>query len=175
MNKENNKAGFAFDRVRLVVIVLVCLTAVIVLAGQMSYGNDPQSQISLANLNKRATYLQTISDPVQRDQMCVGLSAMGRELDRELPKDTRVFITDMLGPTNVGSLGYYYFMRNYLFPRQVDISLDGKGTFLIDGCHGIPCDSPDVLRSNGYDLMASFKDNQPRFVPLTAKVEPKSQ
>lgn len=122
--------------------------------------NSPQSQISLSNLDQRVPILEQTTNWIQRDEMCVGLSALGRKLDAALAPDARVFMTGMLGPTNSGSLGYYYFLRNYLFPRHLEISLDGKATNTMDGFIGVPCDSPAILKSNGYDVVILFSNGQ---------------
>jgi hypothetical protein len=97
----------------------------------------------------------------------VGLSALGRQLDQVLNPNARVFVADMLGPTNASSTGYYYFLKNYLFPREVAISLDGKATSTATGFMGIPGDSPEIIKSNGFDVVVRFGDNGPQVIPLT--------
>ena len=126
-------------------------------------------ELSLAYLDDRATKLEAITNWIERDSHCIGLSAMGREFDAGLSPDARVFVAGMLGPTNLPKVGYYYFLKNYLFPRHVEVSLDGKAYSDGDGFHGIPSDSPDVVRSNGFDVMIEFNDNRPRVIPLTPK------
>jgi len=158
------------------VTLLVSAVAGGLVAAQFSSAQDPHSQISLSNLNQRASVLEQITNWVQRDELCVPLAAMSRQLDAMLAPDARVFMSGMLGPTNSASAGYYYFLRNYLFPRHVEISLDGKATYTIDGFVGVPCDSPDLLRSNGYDVMIQFSDGRIRqLIPLTPKGVPRSQ
>ncbi len=143
---------------------------------QLKLGNNPgpnywvnHLDLSLTYLDDRADQLEPITNWIERDSHCIGLAAMGREFDAGLSPDARVFVTGMLGPTNLPKAGNYYFMKNYLFPRDVEISLDGKAFGGEDGFHGIPCDSPDVLRSNGFDVMIEFNDNRPRVIPLTPK------
>jgi hypothetical protein len=126
---------------------------------------------TLSGLSQRADMLRTITDPIKRDEQCVKLCAKGRQLDKSLAPDARIFISDMLGKTNVSNLACYYFFRNYLFPRDVEISL---GTNLFDtgsGFIGTPCDSPDVLRTNGFDLLISYSHS--RLIVLTPKGAPK--
>ncbi|HSY43720.1 MAG TPA: hypothetical protein VK811_07395 [Candidatus Acidoferrum sp.] len=160
----------------LIVTVLVGIFAAGLVIAQFYDAQDPRSQVSLSNLSDLIPRLQETTNPIERDgRYGIGLSAMGRELDGQLPPDTRIFITGMVG-TNCTSLGYYYFLRNYLFPRDVEISLDGHATFYRENwVIGVPCDSPEVLRSNGFDLMIGFPNNNPQFVALTPKVMPKSQ
>jgi hypothetical protein len=158
-----------------VVILLVGIVAFGLVAVQFSWANDPTNQLSLSNLSYRASKLETITNWIERDSYCVGLSAMGREFDAALAPDARVFVAGMLGPTNAPKTGYFFFLKNYLFPRDVEISLDSKAVNGPTGFNGIPCDSPDVLRSNGFDVMIDFTDNRPRVVPLTPKGEPRSE
>lgn len=149
-------------------VLLVAGVAFGLLLAQFSWADDPGNQLSLSNLDQRVPFLESITNWVQRDRACVPLSAMGRELDAALAPDARVFVTGMLGPTNMSKTGYYYFLKNYLFPRDVEISLDGKSVSTAKGFRGVPCDSADVLRSNGFDVMINF-DNGPKLTPLTAK------
>lgn len=158
----------AFDWRAPLVTLLVSAVACGLVAGQFSSAQDPQNQSSLSNLNQRVPFLEQITNAIERDRYCVPLSAMGRQLDAALAPNAKVFMTDMLGPTNAPSLGYYYFLRNYLFPRHVQISLDGNAIGTRHGFTGVPCDSPDVLRSNGYDVMIEFSDGQMKgVIPLT--------
>jgi hypothetical protein len=158
----------SFDWQAILVTLLVSALAFGLVSAQFSYASNPQSQTSLSNLSQRADQLEQITNLIERDGHCVGLSALGRQLDAAIAPDAKVFMTGMLGPTNSGAAGYYYFLRNYLFPRHVQISLDGKATYGEDGFSGVPCDSPDILRSNGYDVMILFSDGQLRnVIPLT--------
>jgi hypothetical protein len=159
-------------------IIFVTLLTGIVAAGlvamQFHYAQDPTSQLALVNLDKRADMLQEVTDPVQRDRMCIPLSAYGRALDRALPKDARVFVMGIVGKTNGGSMGYYYFLKNYLFPRDVEISL--SDVFYHEGwVVGVPCNSTEVLKTNGFDLAIRSVNNQMQLIPLTPKGVPKSK
>jgi hypothetical protein len=171
---EGDKAGSTFDKPRLIITILAGLVAAGLVVAQFSYANDPSNQISLSNLDRRVQVLSTISDPVQRDEHCIPLSAYARQLDAILQPDARVFMTGMVGESNAPSLGYYYFLRNYLFPRDVEISLS-NGYFGKTGYYAPACDSPDILKSNGFDLMIRYSNNQMQLVPLTAKGVPKAQ
>jgi hypothetical protein len=133
---------------------------------------DPMAGInpnSVGGLAKRIPLLQSASDPVQRDSYCIPLSAYGRALDRALPPDARVFMGGMIGPTNGGHLGYYYFLRNQLFPRKVDISLDGHAVFKEGEFDGVPCDSPEELQKHGFDLLIAQGQNGMQLIPLSQK------
>ena len=128
--------------------------------------------MNLPNLDKRAAMLRQVSDPIQRDNMCIGLSASARRLDAVLPPHARIYMTGMLGPTNQGSLGWYYFMRNYLYPRDLEIYV-GQGSFTRNGFTGQEADSAEMLKTNGFDLAIVFQNNQIQLVPLTTNGVPK--
>lgn len=150
------------------VTLLVGVVAFGLVAAQFSNAQDPRDQSSLSILNQRASFLEQVTNLIQRDQYCVPLSALGRSLDAAIAPDAKVFMSGMLGKTNAPALGYYYFLRNYLFPRHVQISLDGQATNIDGAFFGVPCDSPEILKSNGYDIMIQFSDGQiQRVIPLT--------
>lgn len=154
--------------------LLVAALAFGLLMAQFSWAKDPNSELSLANLDNRADLLEPITNWIEREHYCIGLAYTARLLDSRLDPDARVFVSGMLGPTNLPKAGYYYFFKNYLFPRDVEISLDGKAISENDGFHGVPCDSPDVLRSNGFDLLIDF-DHNGQLIPLTPKGVPRSE
>jgi hypothetical protein len=157
------------------VVLLTGIVAFGLVVIQFSWANDPSNQLSLSNLDQRVRFLESITNWVQRDSYCVPLSAFSRELDVRLAPDARIFVAGMLGPTNFSKTGYYYSLKNYLFPRHVEISLDGRAVIGNDAFYGVPCDSPDVLRSNGFDLMIQFTDNGPNLIPLTPKGVPRTE
>jgi hypothetical protein len=155
----------------IVFTVLTVIFAAGLVYAQIPASNDPASQISLANLNQRAAMLRETSDPVRRDSVCMPLSALGRQLDNALQPGVKVYLTGMLGTTNAPALGYYYFLRNYLFPRDVEISL-GPVVFHDSGFEGVAADSPGILKSNGFDIVIGFPNNQIQVLPLTDKGVP---
>ena len=123
-------------------------------------------------LDKRADMLSEVTDPIKRDSLCIPLSAYGRALDKSLDKDARVFFSGLIGPTNAGKGGYYYFLQNYLFPREVVWSLGTNAVFHCDYFGGTDCDSPAVLQTNGFDLMIRIGDSGIQLIPLTQKGVP---
>ena len=155
----------------LVVTLLAAITAACLAWPQIFPGPDQANAMTLPNLDKRAAMLRQTGDPVRRDSVCIGLSAMGRQLDAALQPDARVYLAGMLGPSNTPALGYYYFLRNYLFPRDVEISL-GPAIFSDKEFDGTNCESADILRTNGFDIVLAFPDNQLRVLPLTPKGVP---
>jgi hypothetical protein len=175
LNAANPKVRHSFDFVSLVVTLLVCSVAAILLAGQYYLSRDPDDQLGIWMLYNRGKMMSKISEPAERDMHCVPLAATARHFDEMLPKNARVFISGMLGPTNAPNLGYYFFFRNYLFPRQVDISLDGQVKDTKNGYAGVPCDSPWVLQSKGYDLLIVIENNRMQLVPLTTNGVPNQE
>jgi hypothetical protein len=159
----------SFDIPTIIVTVCIGILAVCLLWPQVFPNPDQSEQLNLPNLAKRADMLRQTTDPIQRDRMCMGLSYEGRALDHMLQPDARVYLAGMLGPTNVGGLGYYYFLRNYLFPRDLEISL-GKVKFMDNaGFYGTDATSADELKSNGFDIVIGFPNNQFQVLPLTPK------
>lgn len=155
--------------------LLVGVVAVGLVVLQFYWADNPENELSLTNLDRRVPVLESMTNWVDRDSHCIPLSAFARNLDARLAPDARIFVSGMLGPTNLPKAGYYYFLKNYLFPREVDISLDGKSFSGSDGFYGVPCESPEVVQSNGFDLMIEFTDNRPNLIPLTPKGELRSE
>ncbi|MGA3284858.1 MAG: hypothetical protein ABSD57_10435 [Verrucomicrobiota bacterium] len=158
----------------ILVTVLIGVMAIWLALPQVFPGSEQQAnEITLPNLNRRASELEQITNLVQRDSYCVPLSAYGRALDLALPPDARVFFSGMVGETNGPKLGYYYFLRNYLFPREVAVSLGDKAIFHEGWFAGTPCDSPAELETNGFDLLVRYGANGFALVPLTQNGVPK--
>ncbi len=108
-----------------------------------------------------------IAHPVTRDGY--PSIAFFRDLDTKLPPNARVFFSGIIGEENLRHIHYYYFARTYLFPRDVEISLDHRADFR-EWFAGVDCNSPDELRTNGYDVMLSVeKDGKVTVLPLTEK------
>ena len=104
--------------------------------------------------------------PETRDSL--GSVAFYRKLDQQLPPDARIFFSGMVGTNN--RLFPYYYARTFLFPREVEISLDHQADFQVEGFEGMDCASPEQLRTNGYDLMLRVgTDHNVATFPLTEK------
>jgi len=135
-------------------------------------GPGQANERTLPGLDRRASRLRQITDPVQRDLQCYEITAFGRELDRSLAPDAHVFISGLLGKDNYLKIHWYWFLRNYLFPREVEISLDRKPIFHEWWYEGVPSKSPDELRANGFDLLLvipATNTNKLSLIPLTRK------
>jgi hypothetical protein len=165
-------AGKKISLPELFVTLSVSLAALGLVGSQFLANLNPDSQVSFTMLNQRASILSKIADPIKRDSYCIPLSAYGRSLDRALDKDARVFFSGMVGKTNGGKGGYYFFLSNYLFPRDVDLSLGTNAIFHQEHFEGVDCTSPDVLRSNGYDLMLRCEGSGIQLIPLTQRGVP---
>jgi hypothetical protein len=156
------------------VTLLIGTTAVCLAWTQIFPGSGRDNKETLPNLDRRVAMLRRVDDPIRRDSFNGGFSAFARQLDRTLPKDARIFLSGMLGKNNASQVGYYFVLRNYLFPRTVAISLDEKPVLQEGWFEGIPCDSPGELRTNGFDLLLIFSTNNTlRVVRLTQKGVPK--
>ena len=73
-------------------------------------------------------------------------------MDLALPKDARIFIVDMTGPTNYYKIGYYFYMTHYLFPREIGTSLDHITRVTKDGFLGKTSESDQEILSNGFEV-----------------------
>ena len=97
----------------------------------------------------QAEQLAKIPSYVERNQPATGL---GPTLDLALPKNARVFISDMTGPTNYSKIGYYYFTTYYLFPREIGVSTDQPTRITKDGFPGKTSESNQEIRAMGFDV-----------------------
>ena len=132
-------------------VVLVALAAI-----YETFLADPQKtgQGMYSQFQQRATMLGNETDPIKRDSVCIPLSAFGRSVDAQIPTNARVFLAGMLGKENAGRLGYYYFLSDYLFPREVAISLGQPPVYNLAGvAEGRNPTNLDELSQAGYDLV----------------------
>jgi hypothetical protein len=96
-----------------------------------------------------------ISDIVKRDRIILA-SGFCRYVDLVLPKDARVFMPDMTGPTNYDKITYYYYVTYYLFPREVGVSVDQPTRLTKDGFLGRTAESDQEILTNGYNATVNF-------------------
>lgn len=156
-NRPNNLAvsgriGFLawVERIAMAGVVLVTVAAIFSTFFSNS-GNDQGPVIS--QLADRANALARESNPIRRDAMCIPLSAFCRSIAAQIPTNSNVFLLGMLGPENSGSLGYYYFLNNYLYPRKVGISIGQPPKFTGHGVEGRnPTNTEELVRA-GYDVV----------------------
>jgi hypothetical protein len=104
----------------------------------------------------RGGQLAAISDISERDGRIFSASGADRHIDLVLPKDARIFMTDMIGPTNYSRILYYYFTTYYLFPREVGTSLDHITRLTEDGFLGKTSESDEEILTNGFDVRMDF-------------------
>jgi hypothetical protein len=104
----------------------------------------------------RGEQLAVISDISERDSQITSASGRNRHIDLVLPKDARIFMTDMIGPTNYGKIGQYFWTTYYLFPREVGTSLDHITRLTKDGFLGKTSESDQEILSNGFDVRMDF-------------------
>ncbi|HEY1660809.1 MAG TPA: hypothetical protein VGI03_00170 [Verrucomicrobiae bacterium] len=166
MVPPNNPIDPVSKKLTLLMTILVGAMAAVLVIAQSGYTRF-NSELSMFLLSEHADKLRQISDPIERDKYSNDYNSEARGLDKILAPDARVFCSDMLGPTNSPKLGYYFIIRNYLFPRDVEISLGTNLIYRESGFEGTPCDSPAVLRTNGFDFLINY-DRQ-ELLPLTAK------
>ena len=93
-----------------------------------------------------------ISNIVARSLKCIPASGVGWYYDLVLPKDVRVFMTDMTGPTNQNRIGYYYYFTYYLFPREIGVSVDQPTRMAYNGFQGRTSESDQEILAHGFDV-----------------------
>ncbi len=123
------------------------------LAAGVAFILTPQQLRFFQALERHRTDI--LAKPETRDFL-IG-AAYFRDLDRRLPPEAKIFFSGVIGPND--RLYPYFFARTFLFPHEVEISLDHKADYLVDGFRGVDCFSPDQLRSNGYDLQMKLDSN----------------
>jgi hypothetical protein len=69
-----------------------------------------------------------------------------------LPKDVRIFMTDMTGPANFNRVGYYFYATFYLFPREIGVSLDQPTRMAYNEFTGRTSESDEEIFTNGFDV-----------------------
>jgi hypothetical protein len=151
------------------VTVLLGALSVGLLWPQLGRGREPGREPTLRQLDRRVTLLARTPDPVERDRLGSPWAASARALDRVLAPQARVFLSGIVGRDNGYRLGVYYFLRNYLFPRRVEISLDGKAVFHESWFEGVESESPEALRAQGFDVLLRLPTagSELAIVPLT--------
>jgi hypothetical protein len=155
-----------------VVTAAVGLVALGLVVAQMRASSNSGDRPTLSMLDQRVAMLKKVKDPIKRDSLCVPLSAYGRALDKAIAKDANVFFAGLVGKTNGGKLGYYYFLQNFLFPRRLELSFGTNATFHCEYFDGVDCESADQLRTNGFDLLIKYGAQGLQLVPLTDKGVP---
>jgi hypothetical protein len=141
------------------------LAVTVLLAVGVASTVTPNQLSFLRALERHRT--EILANPRTRDFL-TGPAAF-REMDRQLPPDAKIFFCGVIGTNK--SLYPYFFARTFLFPHEMEISLDHKAEYQVDGFRGIDCFSPEQLLTNGYDLMMTFKSEDGSILtfPLTPK------
>jgi hypothetical protein len=125
----------------------------LVTAWQLRHYDDVRDPYpSLAQSFLRGKQLAKVSDIMQRDSATIQFSGFCRNGDLVLPKDARIFMTNMTGPTNHNRIGYYFLITYYCFPREIGTSLDHITRMTKDGFLGKTSESDQEILTNGFDV-----------------------
>ena len=100
----------------------------------------------------RGEQLAGISNIVDRSREYHDAAGTGWYWDLVLPKDARVFMTDMTGPTNYDKIGGYFYATYYLFPREVGVSVDQPTRIAYNGFLGRTSESNQEILAHGFDV-----------------------
>ena len=125
-----------------------------------SKARDSEIISSLFQSCTRAGQLSKVSDIVKRDELTMPASGLCRYVDLVLPKNARVFMTDMIGPTNYHKIIFYYYTTYFLFPREVGVSVDQPARLTKDSFLGRAAGSDQEILTNGYDAVVDFPPEQ---------------
>ena len=98
----------------LVAVSLVAFASFVISWQVMRYNDVADPYPSLAQSFLRGEQLAVISDISEREGQITPAARWNRHIDLVLPKDARIFMTDMIGPANYNKNGYYYL--DDLFP-----------------------------------------------------------
>jgi hypothetical protein len=111
---------------------------------------------SLAQSFLRGERLAGISNIVDRSQEYLSAAGTSQYFDLVLPKNARVFMMDMTGPTNNFKMVIYHYMTYYLFPREIGVSVDQPTRMTKDGFLGRTAESDQEILANGFDVRVSI-------------------
>ncbi len=128
-------------------VVFGCLMVAMQIVG---FNSRRLGMASVAGSLSMGEYLANTPDIVKRDLVVYAASGADRTLDLTLPVNARVFMTGMIGTSNAGRLGNYYYLTYYLFPREVAVTLD-QPRYTADGFQGRSTVSDEEIRANGFD------------------------
>jgi hypothetical protein len=120
------------------------------------YDDLPAAHRSLSLSILRGEQLALITNIVDRSQLYIPASGTFCYLDLVLPEDARVFMTDMIGPTNYDKIGYYFYAAYYLFPREVGVSLDQPTRLAYNGFLGRTSVSDEEILAHGFNVRLDF-------------------
>ncbi|MGB7748553.1 MAG: hypothetical protein WBN75_14845 [Verrucomicrobiia bacterium] len=154
-------------------IIAACLVAFasLVITWQVRHfdgsGNEPNESLkhpimfeSVVQSFLRGERLAEISDISERENQITSASGRYRHLDLVLPKDARIFLTDMTGSTNHYKIGYFYWAKYYLFPREIETSLDHITRLTKDGFVGQTSESDQEILAHGFDVRIDHESDQ---------------
>lgn len=109
-------------------------------------------------LEAKSVMLSHTTNIVDREMLVRPSSGTDRYLDLILPENARVFMTGILGTTNSGKSGNYYYLVYYLFPREIGVSIGEPAHFTRNGIQGRAPKSNDEIFTNGYDVWVNLTE-----------------
>lgn len=143
---------------------MLVVTGLIAVGAALLVTPNEMSALS-ASARREKLILSHGSDPKYREFFPA--VAFYRKLDGQLAPDARIFFSGMIERPK---LYQYFFANTYLFPREVQISLDRKPIYRNETFDGVDSDSPDEVRKHGFDVMLKVeKDGNVSVTPLTPK------
>jgi hypothetical protein len=142
-------------------VVLVVFTYFVVVTQFYEDNPGKYGVYSIASLGLKTQSLAQMTNIVEFDEV----RNLSRQLGLGLPKDARVFVNDMLGPTNRSKILWYGYLTYYLFPREIAVSVEQPAKYTKDGFVGRPPRSAQELLANGFDVVVETTP-QPDHIPV---------
>jgi hypothetical protein len=115
-------------------------------------GGEKDAYSSLAQSFLRGEQLANIPIIVARSREFILASGTCWYYNLVLPKNARIFMTDMTGPTNYDKIGYYFYITYYLFPREIGVSVDQPTCMTKDGFLGRTAESDQEILAHGFNV-----------------------
>lgn len=144
-------------------LVFACVVAV-----TQFFDEDPRfyGVLSLSQFALKTHQLAGITNIVDFDVRSNPFDGACRRLDLGLPPEARVYMGDMLGATNLNRTLMYAAVAYYLFPRDIETSLDRPALITRDGYVGRAAEYTEELVTNGFDVELSARSDNIKGRPL---------
>jgi hypothetical protein len=152
----------------LVVSAVLVLFGYVVLLTQVLDKNSAQhwGVLSIPQFGERVREYGALTNIVALDTASDPFFGACRKLDLALPINARIYMDDMLGPTNAHRCMLYGYMVYFLFPREVATSLDQPPLIGRDGFSGRAAESRDDLVTARFDVEVAASGNAIKGRPL---------
>ena len=127
--------------------------------------------MSVPQLARKVHQLAAFTNLVELELSASPFDGACRRLDLALPPNARIYMEEMLGPTNAERALLYHYVTYYLFPREIATSLDQPARITRDGFVGRAAESYQELATNGFDVELAASGSTIKGRPLRDTLE----